>query len=170
LDAEKRRRTQLEKDLAAHTGTHTKNFVDSTTNFVYVGISMKKKAGELPKPTRTEQQILAVLWRLGEATVRQVHEELDRERDVGYTTVLKLMQIMADKGLLVRREEGRAHVYRAAAAPEETQRQLLTDLADRVFGGSAAQLVMRALSASPATQEELDKIRRMLDQQQGKKK
>jgi BlaI family transcriptional regulator, penicillinase repressor len=131
---------------------------------------MSKNAAELPKPTRTEQHILAILWRLGEVTVRQVQEELDRERDVGYTTVLKLMQIMANKGLLLRREEGRAHVYRAAAAPEETQRQLVADLADRVFGGSAAQLVMRALAASPATPEELDEIRRMLDTQRGVRK
>jgi predicted transcriptional regulator len=96
---------------------------------------------------------------------------MEREdRDVGYTTVLKLMQIMADKGLLLRREDGRAHVYRAAAPPEDTQKQLLADLADRVFGGSAAQLVMRALSVSPATGEELDEIRRMLDERQGRQK
>ena len=128
---------------------------------------MGNKTRELPKPTRTEQHILAILWRLGEATVRQVQEELDRGKDVGYTTVLKLMQIMADKGLLLRREEGRAHIYRAAVPPEETQRQLVVDLADRVFGGSAAQLVMRALASSPATPEELEEIRRMLDEQRG---
>jgi BlaI family transcriptional regulator, penicillinase repressor len=126
---------------------------------------MKRKSGELPKPTRTEQHILAVLWRLGEGSVRQVQQELDSGKEVGYTTVLKLMQIMADKGLLLRREEGRAHVYRAAVPPEETQRQLVVDLADRVFGGSAARLVMRALSVNPATPEELDEIRRMLDAQ-----
>ena len=127
-----------------------------------------KEKRKPPKPTAAEQQILAVLWRLGEATVRQVHEELSPGRDIGYTTVLKLMQIMAEKKLLVRREEGRAHVYTAAVPPEETQRQLLADMADRVFGGSAARLVMRALSVSPATREELDEIRRMLDEQQEK--
>jgi len=121
-----------------------------------------------PKPTASEQQILAVLWRLGEATVRRVHEELNRSREAGYTTVLKLMQIMAEKGLVVRSEESRAHLYKAAAPPEETQRQLLADLAERVFGGSAAQLVMRALSVSPATREELDQIRRLLDEKQGR--
>ena len=147
----------------------TKYFVDSTNIFVYAVHTMIAKIKNRPKPTTAEQQILAVLWRLGEATVRQIHEGLDREREVGYTTVLKLMQIMADKGLLVRREDGRAHIYTAAAPPEETQRLLLADLANRVFGGSAAQLVMRALSVSPATREELDEIRRMLDEQEEKK-
>ena len=131
---------------------------------------MSRKTRPTPRPTRAEQQILAVLWRLGEGTVREVHEQMNRSRDVGYTTVLKLMQIMADKGLLLRREEGRAHAYRAAAPSEETQKQLLADLTDRVFGGSAAQLVMRALSVNPATPEELDEIRRMLDEQQGRQK
>ncbi|QOY88950.1 BlaI/MecI/CopY family transcriptional regulator [Paludibaculum fermentans] len=119
------------------------------------------------RPTASELEILGVLWEQGPSTVRQVHEVLDGRKPTGYTTVLKLLQIMSEKGLVAREESARAHVYRAAAAREETQGQLVGDLVDRAFGGSAAELVMRALSTRPASQEELDEIRRMLDSYRG---
>lgn len=118
----------------------------------------------LPRPTDAELAILRVLWRLGEATVREIHQELAREQATGYTTVLKLLQIMHEKGLVERDESQRAHVYRSAVAQQKTQRQLVKDLLDRAFGGSSAALVMNALSAKKASSEELDAIRRLLDE------
>lgn len=117
-----------------------------------------------PRPTDAELAILQVLWQDGPSTVRQVHDRLSQARETGYTTTLKLMQIMADKGLVVRDESARTHVYRARRSRDETQRQLVSDLLDRAFGGSAAALVMQALSAHPASPEELREIRRLLDQ------
>ena len=117
-----------------------------------------------PRPTDAELAILQVLWAHGPSTVRQVHERLSSARDTGYTTTLKLMQIMADKGLVTRDESARTHVYEARRTRDETQRQLVADLLDRAFGGSAAALVMQALSAHPASAEELREIRRLVDQ------
>ena len=116
-----------------------------------------------PRPTDAELAILRVLWERGASTVRQVHEALAETRDTGYTTTLKLMQIMADKGLVKRNETARTHVYSAMAGQEQTQRQLVQDLMDRAFGGSAAQLVLRALSAEGATDAELKEIRKLID-------
>jgi predicted transcriptional regulator len=116
-----------------------------------------------PLPTDAELSILAVLWRLGPSTVREVHEALKPVQDTGYTTVLKLMQIMAQKGLVERDESQRSHVYRAATAEEQTQRRLLGDLMEKAFSGSASQLVMRALSVKQASQKELAEIRALLD-------
>jgi predicted transcriptional regulator len=130
----------------------------------------RTKSRDWPKPTQSELEILAILWDLGEATVRQVHEALERRRETGYTTVLKLMQIMADKGLVVRDEAARAHVYTAAPRKEEMQGQLLDDLLDKAFGGSAAQLVLQALSRRKANHEELSEIRRMLDEFEGERR
>lgn len=122
---------------------------------------MAKHAG----PTDGELEILRVLWRSGPATVRDVHDELCRTKPgTGYTTVLKLLQIMADKGLVTRDEKSKAHVYRAKAAQEQTQRQMVGDLLDRVFGGSASRLVMHALSSKKASAEEIAEIRTMLDE------
>lgn len=115
------------------------------------------------RPTDAELAILQVLWQHGPSTVRQVHERLSGARDTGYTTTLKLMQIMAEKGLVTRDESARTHVYKARRSREQTQRQLVSDLLDRAFGGSAAALVMQALSAHPASAEELREIRRLLD-------
>jgi predicted transcriptional regulator len=95
--------------------------------------------------------------------VRQVHEALADARETGYTTTLKLMQIMADKGLVTRNETARTHVYAASAGEEQTQQQLVRDLVDRAFGGSAAALVLRALSTDDATDEELKEIRKLID-------
>ena len=129
---------------------------------------MKKNlAGVLPKPTASELEILAVLWQTGPATVRQVWFELDTNKPTGYTTVLKLMQIMAEKGLLNRDEENRAHIYRPALEREETQGRIVDDLLERVFGGSASALVMRALSRKRTSKKELAEIRRMLDEAEG---
>jgi BlaI family transcriptional regulator, penicillinase repressor len=117
-----------------------------------------------PRPTDAELAILQVLWQEGPSTVRQVHEKLSGTRETGYTTTLKLMQIMAEKGLVIRDESSRTHVYQARRSRDATQRQLVSDLLDRAFGGSAATLVMQALSAHPASAEELREIRRLLDQ------
>jgi predicted transcriptional regulator len=119
---------------------------------------------DLPRPTDAELAILGVLWQLGPCTVRQVQEALGRDRPTGYTTALKLLQIMTDKGLVVRDESRRTHVYRAAASEEQTQRQLLRDLIRRAFGGSARKLVMHALADEEASAAELAEIRRLLDQ------
>ena len=117
-----------------------------------------------PRPTDGELEILRVLWQAGPATVREVHDELCRAKpSTGYTTVLKLMQIMADKGLVTRDEKSKAHVYRARMPQEQTQRQLVGDLLDRVFGGSAARMMMQALSSRKATPGDIAEIRRMLD-------
>jgi predicted transcriptional regulator len=111
------------------------------------------------KPTSAELEILQILWRLGPVTVREVHAELPGK---GYTTLLKLMQIMAEKGLVERDESARAHVYAAAYREDETKSQLLRDLLDRAFGGSPALLVQQALSARKATRKELAEIREIL--------
>ena len=120
-------------------------------------------ARQLPRPTDAELAILRVLWERGPATVRQVHEAL-ADRETGYTTTLKLMQIMADKGLVTRDESARTHVYAARVSQEQTQRQLVNDLVDRAFGGSAAELVLRALSDARTSAEELREIRRLIDE------
>lgn len=115
-----------------------------------------------PKPTDAELAILRVLWRRGQATVREVADDLNQAQPTGYTTVLKLLQIMTEKALVRRDETGRAHVYAATQTEEQTQGQLLRHLLDRAFGGSASSLVQRALSAAPADREELSKIRRLV--------
>ena len=114
------------------------------------------------RPTDAELAILRVLWEHGPSTVRQVHEALS-DRETGYTTTLKLMQIMTDKGLVTRDESARTHVYAAAANQELTQGQLLKDLVDRAFGGSAKALVLRALSNHETTPDELREIRQLID-------
>lgn len=120
-----------------------------------------------PRPTDAELAILRVLWQRGPSTVRDVHEELSRTHDTGYTTVLKMLQIMTDKGLVVRDERQRAHVYSTSESEQLTQRQLLGDLMDRAFGGSPAKLVMQALSSKKASAEELTAIRQLIDQMEG---
>ncbi|MBK8241408.1 MAG: BlaI/MecI/CopY family transcriptional regulator [Deltaproteobacteria bacterium] len=116
-----------------------------------------------PKPTAAETEILGVLWDRGPSTVRAVQEVLETRRSTGYTTVLKLLQIMATKGLVLRDERERTHVYRAAQPREAVQGQLIDDLVERAFDGSAADLVMRALSTQPASKHELEEIRALLD-------
>jgi len=123
---------------------------------------MAKRA--LAKPTEAELAILRVLWERGPSTVREVTEALRDARGTGYTTALKLLQIMTEKGLVRRNDSARSHVFEASAPAEATQRQLVGDLLDKAFGGSARQLVMQALAAKPAGPDELAAIRRLLDE------
>lgn len=125
---------------------------------------------ESPRPTDAELAILRVLWRRGASTVKDVHEELARRFPAAYTTTLKQLQIMTDKGLVTRDESQRAHLYTARLPEEQTQSQLVGDLLDRAFEGSASRLVMRALASRPASAEELTEIRRLLDQLEGEEK
>jgi BlaI family transcriptional regulator, penicillinase repressor len=120
------------------------------------------KSPETTRPTEGELEILSVLWERGSATVREVYEAISASRPLVYTAVLKLMQIMTDKGLVKRDESARAHVYRAALAKEETERRFLRELSNRLFSGSATQLALRALEMAPATDEELSEIRKLL--------
>ena len=115
-------------------------------------------------PTDAELEILRVLWERGPSTVRAVQEVLSAQREVGYTTALKLLQIMFEKGLVRRDESARTHVYEAGVAQDLTQNALVGDLVDRAFGGSASALVLGALSSKPASKEELAEIRRLLDE------
>lgn len=117
-----------------------------------------------PKPTSAELNILRVLWDRGPSTVREVHEVLAETKQMGYTTVLKLLQIMTTKGLVTRNQESRAHVYEARQPAEKTKRQLAGDLLQKVFAGSASQLMMHALSGRKASRADLDEIRRLLDE------
>jgi predicted transcriptional regulator len=118
--------------------------------------------------TGAELDILAVLWRLGPSTVRDVHEALGK--DLGYTTTLKQMQLMTEKGLLTRSERFRSHVYEAGLPKEQTQQQIAADLLSRVFDGSASSLMLGALAAQPASGEELAEIRRILEAFEKKKR
>ena len=118
----------------------------------------------VPRPTDAELAILRVLWQRGPSTVRQVHDQLAHERPAAYTTALKLLQIMAEKGLVDRDERDRTHIYHARLSEETTQRQLVRDLLDRAFGGSAGKLVMQALATRRASPEELKNIRQAIDE------
>src|SRR5215475_4070673 len=124
---------------------------------------MTKYSSSLPRPTESELELLRILWEKEPATVRDIHDELNRTRTAGYTTVLKLMQIMTTKGLVVRDEANRAHLYRAAVSQDETQNEMLKDLSLRLFSGSAAQLALHALALEPASADELDAIRALIE-------
>jgi predicted transcriptional regulator len=117
-----------------------------------------------PRPTDAELEILTVLWSRGPSTVREVHETINRRKPAQYSTVLKFMQIMAEKGLVRRDETQRAHIYQAARPREWTQQQLAGDLLQRAFGGSAAHLMMGALSSRKASKRELAELRKLLDE------
>ena len=118
----------------------------------------------LPRPTDAELEILTILWSRGPITVREVHDVLSARKPTQYTTVLKMLQIMSEKGLVRRDEKQRAHIYKAAQPQEWTQRQLAGDLLQRAFQGSASQLLLGALSARKATKQELIEIRRLLEE------
>ena len=120
-----------------------------------------------PRPTDRELTILQILWDNGPSTVRQVNEAMNKDEDTGYTTTLKLMQIMTEKGLLRRNESQFKHIYKHAITEAKTQKQLVGDLLERAFSGSAEKLVMRALSAKKVSQKELAGIRKMLDEFEG---
>ena len=119
---------------------------------------------KLIKPTESELEILQLLWTKGLATVREVHEDLAQTKDVGYTTTLKLMQIMHEKGLVKRDDSMRTHVYQAAVNKEKTQKHLLGKMIDNLFGGSPTQLVIQALGEHKASPEELEKIQAILNE------
>ncbi len=123
----------------------------------------------LPKPTEVELEILTSLWSRGEATVRELFEDVSQRRALGYTSVLKTLQIMTEKGLVQRTEAGKAHIYRATASQEDTQSQFLRDLTERLFSGSAAQLAMHALTLQPASSNELQEIRKLIERKKDKK-
>lgn len=114
-------------------------------------------------PTKRELEILQILWQRGKSSVRDVHEELNKSSSVGYTSVQKIMQIMFEKGLVTRDETTQTHIYEAASNAEDTQDEVVTDLLDRVFGGSAMNLVARALSARPVSKKELGKIKKLIE-------
>jgi BlaI family transcriptional regulator, penicillinase repressor len=120
------------------------------------------------KPTAAELQILHVLWARGPSTVREVHDALQEEKAHGYTTVLKLMQIMTAKGLVRRNEEQRAHVYEACQPAEKTKRQLAADVLQRVFDGSARELMLHALAGRRSSKNEIDELRGLLDEHERK--
>ena len=115
------------------------------------------------KPTESELEILQVLWDKGQASVRDVHEELLKSKDAGYTTTLKLMQIMHEKGLVKRDDSIKTHIYQAAVSKEKTQKHLLGKMIDTLFGGSPTQLVMQALGNHKASDSELEEIQKLLD-------
>lgn len=118
---------------------------------------------ELPNPTPAELDILNVLWERGTSTVREVHEAMRHGRDTAYTTTLKLLQIMAEKGLVTRDETSRAHLYTARLSQEQSQRRMVDDLVQRAFGGAAQKLVLQALASRKASPSDLAEIRRLLD-------
>ncbi len=119
------------------------------------------------KPTSSELEILRVLWERGPSTVREVHAELREKKDLGYTTVLKLLQIMTAKGSVRRNEDQRAHVYEACQPATETKRQLVGDVLQRVFQGSASELMIHALEGRRTSKKELEELRRLLDEYEG---
>jgi BlaI family penicillinase repressor len=117
----------------------------------------------IPRPTESELELLQILWEKQPATVREIHDALNQDRPSGYTTVLKMLQIMTGKGLVVRDEANRAHVYRAALSQDLMQSKILRDLSKRLFAGSAAQLALHALSMEPANEDELAEIRALIE-------
>lgn len=123
----------------------------------------------VPKPTESELEVLQVLWNSGPATVRSVNDKLNEKKNVGYTTTLKIMQLMVEKGLLKRDENQRSHLYSAAVKEKDTQRLLLDRFLETAFGGSAMKLVMQALGNHKTTKEEISRIRELLDNIEGDK-
>lgn len=124
---------------------------------------VKMSNNKLLKPTESELEILQILWEKGKATVREVHEELSAYKDSGYTTTLKLMQIMHDKGLVERDDSSKTHVYEAVITRENTQKQMVGKMVSSLFGGSTSQLVMQALGSSAPSRQELEEIQKLLD-------
>jgi BlaI family transcriptional regulator, penicillinase repressor len=124
-------------------------------------------SSQIPKPTEAELEILQVLWEHGETTVRFVNKRLNKDKETGYTTTLKIMQIMTEKGLLLRNTAERSHLYSAAVRKEDMQNRLLDKFLNTVFGGSAMKLVMQALGSQETSKEELDAIKKMIEKMEG---
>ena len=129
---------------------------------------MKKKSS--PKPTEAELEILQILWDSGPTTVRFVNDKLNLKKEVGYTTTLKIMQIMTEKNLLARDEENKSHIYSAVYKKDETQKVLLDKFLESAFGGSASKLVLQALGNRKTSKKEIEEIRKLLDEIEGGKK
>ena len=129
---------------------------------------MKKKSS--PKPTEAELEILQILWDSGPTTVRFVNDQLNLKKEVGYTTTLKIMQIMTEKNLLARDEENKSHIYSAVYKKDETQKVLLDKFLESTFGGSASKLVLQALGNRKTSKKEIEEIRKFLDEIEGGKK
>jgi len=123
-----------------------------------------KRHALLPRPTEGELELLRILWDRGPSTVRDLYQEINTTRALGYTSVLKLLQIMTEKGLVEREESGKAHIYHPAATQNETQDQLVRDISERLFAGSAAQLAMHALALEPVNDQELEALRSLIEQ------
>jgi predicted transcriptional regulator len=123
-----------------------------------------KRHHPLPRPTEGELELLRILWDRGPSTVRDLHQEISAKRALGYTSVLKLLQIMTEKGLVEREESGKAHIYHPAASQNETQDQLVRDISERLFAGSAAQLAMHALALEPVNDQDLEALRTLIEQ------
>lgn len=124
----------------------------------------------LPKPTKTELAILNIMWEIAPATVRQIHEELIKKSKTSYTTTLKMLQVMHQKGLVIRNSEQKAHIYQPTMSKEQTQDQMIDDLKQRLFGGSLSNLVVQALGSQPSTsKEEIKDIRKILSELENKK-
>ncbi|MEN0063327.1 MAG: BlaI/MecI/CopY family transcriptional regulator [Myxococcota bacterium] len=150
---------------ASYEDQSTKIFVDTLGKTSDTRVTTGKPMSSTPRPTDTELAILRVLWALGPSTVRQVHSAWESQRGpVAYTTVLKLLQVMHDKQLVVRDTSTRSHVYTPVHSEDAVQGSLVTDLVSKAFGGSAADLVMRALSVRPSSPDELHRIRELIDQ------
>jgi BlaI family transcriptional regulator, penicillinase repressor len=129
---------------------------------------MENEKKQMPQPTRTELSILSILWDKGPSTVRDVHEALNKIEPSGYTTALKMLQVMHQKGQVQRDDSARAHVYAAAVSKDQTQNQFLADLAERLFGGSTSRLVLQALGNAPnANSKDMDHIRELLSRMDG---
>lgn len=144
-------------------GSPRLNFAVAASNTGANAIVKPRQPELLPRPTEAELEILQVLWARDGCTVREVHEALHRDSGAGYTTALKLLQIMHGKGLVVRDDSQRAHVFHAAVSKEKTQKRFLADLVQRVFEGSPSQLVLHALGSQRASREELREIRALLN-------
>jgi predicted transcriptional regulator len=125
---------------------------------------MMRTEPQLPRPTEAELELLNILWERGPATVRDLHQAVSVKRAIGYTSVLKLLQIMTDKGLVEREESGKAHIYRPVGTQQDTQSRLVRDISERVFAGSAAALAIHALSTQPVSDQELEELRRLIEQ------
>lgn len=147
----------------------------STKSFVYLKSCSPSSNKFMPKqiqnkPTAAELEILGVLWERGQATVRDVHEIINRRKPMGYTTVLKLMQIMHEKNLVERDDSSKAHIYRAKQPQDETQKNLVSDLLEKAFRGSALRLVQHILETKPTSAEELSEIRKLITEAEKKNK
>lgn len=127
---------------------------------------MRRTTPANARPTEFELELLRLLWAKGEATVRELHDALNESRELGYTTVLKTMQIMTEKGLVKREEIGKAHLYRAVRSEQETQQQFIGDIRERLFGGSAGQLVLQALSNESVGADELAQIKALISRKE----